>query len=74
MEYLKTLDSKNLSDSRKFWKSVKPLFSDKGLNSGKIMLNENNELQTNESIIAETMNSYFVNITSTLDLKPDIRI
>ena len=29
MEYFKTLDSKNLSDSRKFWKSVKPLFSDK---------------------------------------------
>ena len=72
MEYFKTLDSKNLSDSRKFWKSVKPLFSDKGLNSGKIILNENNELQTNESIIAETMNNYFVNITSTLNLKPDI--
>ena len=39
-EYFKNLNVKDLSDNRKFWKTIKPYFSNKGLNSNKLLLNE----------------------------------
>ena len=47
------LPRKDFSDNRKFWKTTKPYFSNKGLNSNKFI----------ESIF----NSYFTNITSSLE-------
>ena len=37
-EYFKNLNVKDLSDNRKFWKTIKPYFSNKGLNSIKLLL------------------------------------
>ena len=37
-EYFKNLNVKDLSDNRKFWKTIKPYFSNKGLNSIKRLL------------------------------------
>ena len=45
-EYFQKLNVKDLSDNRKFWKTIKPFFSNKGLNSNKLMLKENNRLIT----------------------------
>ena len=59
---------RKISDNRKFWKTIKPLFSNKGLNSKKVMLKENNKLITE---LATVMNTFFVNITDSLDLKKD---
>ena len=44
MNYYGNLDEKEITDNKKFWKTVKPLLSDKSVNSGKIHLNENGEL------------------------------
>ena len=47
-EYFQKLNVKDLSDNRKFWKTIKPFFSNKGLNSNKLMLKENRRLITKE--------------------------
>ena len=70
-EYFQKLNVKDLSDNRKFWKTIKPFFSNKGLNSNKLMLKEINRLITEEKELATAMNTSFVSITESLDLKKD---
>ena len=41
-EYFQKLNVKGLSDNKKLWKTIKPFFSSKGLNTNKLMLKENN--------------------------------
>ena len=60
---------KALNDNKKFWKKIKPFFSDKGLEPNNRILKEKNELITNSSTIANLFNNYFINITSTLKVK-----
>ena len=48
INYNGNLDEKDITDNKKFWKIVKPLLSDKSINSDKIHLNENGELITIE--------------------------
>ena len=68
-EYFSKLDIIKISDSKKFWKTIKPFFSDKGLNCNKMMLSENDQIISDETTIADTMSKYFVNITNKLKLK-----
>ena len=56
-----------------FWKTVKPLFSNKGSKSTKIILVENDEIVSDDKKTAEIMNEYFVNITKDLDI-PEIML
>ena len=65
------MNLKDLTDNKKFWKIIKPFFSNKGLNSNKLMLREKDVLITDEKALATLMNKYFVNITANLDLKRD---
>ena len=65
-DYYKTLDVKCLTDNRKLWKIVKPLFSDKIQASSKITLLENEVLVTDDKEVAEIFNEYFANITDSL--------
>ena len=46
--YFKNLNVKNLTDNRKFWKTIKPFFSKKGANSNKLMLRENDRIVSDE--------------------------
>ena len=48
----------------------KTFFSDKGLQPNNIILKYKNRLVTDRSIIANTFNNYFTNITNPLNLKP----
>ena len=48
-EYFQKLNVKDLSDNIKFWKTIKPFFSNKGLNTNKLMLKESNRLITERS-------------------------
>ena len=68
-EYFQKLNLKDLSDNRKFWKTINPFFSNKVLNSNKLMLKENSRLISKEKELATVMNTFFVNITESLDLK-----
>ena len=68
-EYFRNLNIKNLNDKKKFWKKIKPFFSDKGLKTNNIILKAKNELISNISTLANLFNNYFISITSTLKLK-----
>ena len=57
-----------MTDSRKFWKTIKPLFSDKIQASCKIALLENEVLVDDDKEVAEVFNEYFVNITDSLGI------
>ena len=50
---------------------MKLFFSNKGLNSNKLIVRENDVLITDEKDLATLMNKYFVNITADLDFKRD---
>ena len=58
-----------MSDNKKFWKTIMPFFSNKGLNTNKLMLIEDNDLISEEFILANTMNQYFTSITKQLNPK-----
>ena len=68
-EHFHSLNIKQVSHNKLFWKSVKPSFSDKGSNSSKITLVEENNIISDEEEIANTMNNYFINVTKPLNLK-----
>ena len=69
-QYYKNLNVKNVVDNQTFWKTVKPYFSDKGSNSRRITLLENDSILTDDKDIAKTINNFFINITKNLNVKP----
>ena len=60
-----------MPNNKTFRKTIKPFFSNKGLNSNKLMLREKDVVTADEKALATKMNNYFVNITADLDLKRD---
>ena len=63
---LSQLDPKEVGKDKNFWKTFKPLFTDKKSGQNKIALVENENIVNDDKIICEILNSYFVNITDTL--------
>ena len=68
INYYKNLDMKCLTDNRKFWKTVKPLFSEKIKASSKINLLENEVLVSDDREVADIFNEYFIHITEALGI------
>ena len=64
------MKTQDIKDNKKFWKTIRPYFSDKGYNQTKITVVKKDCIITDEKKIASLMNNYFTNITKTLDLKP----
>ena len=71
--YLSKLNVKDISDNKRFWKTIKPFFNDKGLNTNKILLKENDDLISDESSVANIFNDFFTNTASNLQLKNDFK-
>ena len=67
--FYNNLDTKMITDNRKFWKTIKPLFSDKHFSNNKITLLEGEEIISNDNKIAEIFNAYFANIVENLDIE-----
>ena len=68
-EYFENINVKDINDNTKFWKTIKGFSSNKGLNTYKLMLIEDNNLISEQSVLANTMNQYFTSITKQLNLK-----
>ena len=58
----------DITDNKKFWKTVKPVLSDKGRSSSKITLIEDEKIISNDEEVAETLNNYFVTVTDSLGI------
>ena len=67
-EYYQSLDEENVIDNKKFWKTVKPLFSDKSVSTEKTNLTENEKMLTSKSETAETLNNFFSDIVRKLNI------
>ena len=70
-DYFQNLNIRDLSDNRKFWKTIKPYFTNKGVNSNKFLLKEKGNFVLNEKQLTTIKNSFFINITKSLELKKD---
>ena len=68
VNYNGNLNEKDISDNKKFWKTLKTFLSDKSINSHKIHLNENGELINSKSKTAEVQNKFFSNILKNLKI------
>ena len=68
-DYFNNIDIKSVSDTKKFWKTIKPYFSNKGLNSSIIFPSEKERFIKDSAAVATTMIDYFVNITQSIGLK-----
>ena len=74
MNYYGNLNEKDITDNKKFWKTVKPFLSDKSINSDKIHLNENGELINSKTKAAEVLNEFFSNVVKNFKKFRSIRI
>ena len=67
-QYFPNLEPKLITDNKKFWNSVKPLFSDKITVKKIINLTENGEILSSDTYIADTFNDYFNSVVQNLNI------
>ena len=70
--FYKNLDLNNITDNRKFWKTVKPFFSDKGPRNQKITIAKENEIISEDMEVAETLNNFFKNAVHSLSISENV--
>ena len=70
-EYLSNLNIKGVTDSRKFWSTVKPFFCDISKTLNNIILSHNCKMLKDKKKVAKTLNHYLTNLTKKPKLKPN---
>ena len=68
-KYYEALKLSDVNDNKNFWKTVKSLFGNKIKCKSQITLVEGNNLVTDDKVLAETFNKFFVNVVATLGIK-----
>ena len=71
-DYFKQLNNKVISDNKKFWQTISPLFSEKAFRKETIILKDSNRTITNNHELAETFNTFFSNITQNLKIDSNL--
>ena len=71
-KFYNNIDLKVFTDNKKFWKNVKPLFSDKGATKNKISIIENDQIVSDEGELAMTFNDFFKNAVNNLGIDQNI--
>ena len=64
--FFNNLNPKFVSDNKSFWKTVKPLFSDKASYNASIKVTDKDKIVQNDEKVAEILNSFFENAISNL--------
>ena len=67
-DYFRNINVQSIIDNKKFWKAVKPNFSNK-IKTKKIILLEDGEIISDNTKIAEVFNDYFINIVKDLNIR-----
>ena len=69
-KFYNNLNIEDITDNKKFWITIKPLLSEKGVcGSSKINLVVNEENLSDDKELAETFNNYFNNAVKSLNLQ-----
>ena len=66
--YYKDIDLSNVTDSRTFWKTIRPLFVNEIKVKNKITLDEDSQSITDEPKVANSFNTFFVNTAFSLKI------
>ena len=66
--FFNSLNPSVISGNRKFWKILKPFFSNKGNYGNKIELVENEEVIDDDTKVAEELNNFFKTAVASLDI------
>ena len=67
-KYYSELNLSDILDNKKFWKTVQPLFTDKRTLGKKISLVNKEKIISNDSEVAQELNSFFENATKSLGI------
>ena len=67
-DYYANLNEKDIADNKKFWQTVKPLFSDKGKSKEKITLAQGEMISTEDEKSAELLNALFSSAVTNLNI------
>ena len=67
-KYYTNLDPKLITDNKKIWKAVKPLFSEKCITNRAITLIDGNKIISKDMDVAEKLNEFFSNAVKNLDI------
>ena len=66
--YFQNLDSKNISHNKSFWRTVKPLLSDKYRFPVNVTLVKENDVISGNGKIADVINDFFINAVKDLNI------
>ena len=72
--FYENLDPNTISDNNKFWKQVKPFFSDKTPTNSRFTLSEGDEFTSNTAKCAEIFNNYFSDSVIDLDVDRSLHV
>ena len=72
--FYKNLNTSDITDNKKFQKTVKTVLTDKSRSNSNITLIDNNRMISNDKEVAEAMNDYFISITDSLGLTRNRRL
>ena len=64
--YFANINISSITDNKKFWKTVKPLFPDKISHKETISLAVNGTILSDDQVVADTFNNYYNNIVKNL--------
>ena len=68
--YYNSLDIKNITDNKQFWKTIKPFLSEKIKATSKIKLKDQDKIIFNDDKVAEEFSTFFENAVKSLNIKP----
>ena len=71
-QFYENLDVNFVYDNKKFWKQIKPFFSDKSQSFNNITLVENNKIISDPEKCAEIMNNFFSDSVMELDIDREL--
>ena len=64
--YYNSLDIKNITDNKQFWKTIKPFLSEKIKTTSKIKFKDQNKIISNDDKVAEEFSTFFENAVKSL--------
>ena len=67
-KFYSNLNLTDITDNKKFWKTMKPLFGGKGGTKDKIVLVEGDRIINEDAEIAQTFNDFFDNTVKSLGI------
>ena len=67
--HFNNLNVENVTENKRFWKNIKPLFTDKTKISNNIILAENNQTVRKDKKGCQILDKYFTSVTKGLKLR-----